>query len=690
MLGLWSDLVTTIVSAIGLTSPAMLVGLVLVCLPVAVHLLNRRPRKRIVFPTIALLAEASASQWRLFKLRRLLLLAMRCIVVVLIVLAFARPRWYASDDTSKHSMLGTTTALVIDTSASTAQHTGGAVAIDILRAKAHGILDEFTPGVDAVNIVYAAAAPRPAFAAATSDLDAIRAELEAIEPAAVRADIAGAILLANRLLRQSDRLGRIVVLSDLQATNWDAVHRDAPIVVISPDSLPPGNIALTNPTHHGRNTIVGRPARLDVTVANYNPGPRTVRVDLTVDDTHADSRSVTVDPWQHRQVGFTTTLDRPGEHLAVFSIDADGDDGLEADNTAYLVVLAAQRLPIVVVTDQSSPGKDTATYFITRAMAPYGDQRDRYDVRCITGADVSDRAIRSAAAAIVSHAGKLSDRALSALHGFVNAGGGLMVFCGDGQVTSNLSELDKIGGNNLLPWLPGKIRADAPRRLDSAGGDWHAPLLNVRFDRTRSVGELRPGTRVPLRFEDGSPALAIRDAGAGRIVLANFSPAPDASDLAKHASFVVLMHSLVERLQSIAANTADGIVASPLSFTAHVPASHDGPPVTVYAPNGSVALGAAESPVAGGLRISITHPTSPGFYTARQGDLVLGSAAVNFDPRESDLRRFDRTTADNKGHIDMGNRTLLEATDTPLWAWCLAAAMVAMAVELLLVGLWKR
>ena len=250
--------------------------------------------------------------------------------------------------------------------------------------------------------------------------------------------------------------------------------------------------------------------------------------------------------------------------------------------------------------------------------------------------------------------------------------------------------MDELGGGDWLPLLPGKMRTDAPRRLYPASNDWQAPLLGVRFDHTRSVGDPRPGTRVPSSFSDGSAALAIRDAGAGRVVLANFSPAPHASDLAKHASFVVLVHSLVERLQPTQSNTAEGIVAAPVSFTTCVPASPDGLPVAVYAPNGSVAVGATTSPVAGGLRISITRPTSPGFYTARQGDLVLGSAAVNLDPRESDLRQTEKTVAGNKGRLDVADRILLEASDTPLWGWLLASAMAAMAAELLLVGFWKR
>lgn len=71
-------------AAISLTTPLMLWGLGLLMLPVIAHLLNRHIRRQIVFPTIRLLRQTAASQSKLFRLRRWILLAIRCLFVALI------------------------------------------------------------------------------------------------------------------------------------------------------------------------------------------------------------------------------------------------------------------------------------------------------------------------------------------------------------------------------------------------------------------------------------------------------------------------------------------------------------------------------------------------------------------------------------------------------------------------------
>src|SRR5690606_22892689 len=102
-------------------------------------------RRRIVFPTIRLLAEASASQSRLHRLRHWIVLLLRCGVVALVALAFAQPVWTESQasDVGKDAAL----VLVLDTSASTGQQSAGVSAITALRARALELLDAATSNV---------------------------------------------------------------------------------------------------------------------------------------------------------------------------------------------------------------------------------------------------------------------------------------------------------------------------------------------------------------------------------------------------------------------------------------------------------------------------------------------------------------------------------------------------------------
>ncbi|MCY2931065.1 MAG: hypothetical protein NTV86_16575, partial [Planctomycetota bacterium] len=89
----------------------------------------------------------------------------------------------------------------------------------------------------------------------------------------------------------------------------------------------------------------------------------------------------------------------------------------------------------------------------------------------------------------------------------------------------------------------------------------------------------------------------------------------------------------------------------------------------------------------------------PGFYKVSAGDRVAARAAVNVDPRESDLRTIDPALV--REHMS-DDRVSLEIRDsrqegpvlalrgTPLWHWFLMAAMAAIAAELVLLSVWKK
>ena len=123
----------------------------------------------------------------------------------------------------------------------------------------------------------------------------------------------------------------------------------------------------------------------------------------------------------------------------------------------------------------------------------------------------------------------------------------------------------------------------------------------------------------------------------GQVLLANFSPALDSSDLGKYGSFVALMQVLAHELRPAGdegeAAFAGQSVRFPGTFTA------EGAAVAIAGPGG-----AAVPPVlvseGGRLAIHVDRPGQPGFYRLRRGETRLATLAVNLDPRESDLRRL--------------------------------------------------
>lgn len=707
-----------LLSAITLTTPAMVMGVGLVVLPIVAHLMNRRASRRVVFPSVQLLASVVAAQSSVFRLRRWWLLLLRCLAVVAIAIAFARPVWMGAQGETPGGE-GAAVVIVVDRSASVGQRYTGVSGMHWVRSDARRVLDALVAGEDVANIVYATARPYGLLPGMTSNIEVLRGGLGALEPTYERADMGGALALAGRMLAGEPGRRRVVILTDLQASNWgDALERlsqeggiaaGTGVTVIAPEHASPGNLGLHGGAVLSGSTRVGQSARLTVMLTNYGEQPKTTLVRMRVDGLARGSKSVSVGANETRGVSFEMVLDGAGEYLVEFSLPGDV---LAADDRCYLVVLAVERPTVVVVSDDDTNLPGTGGYFMVRALSPYGDVRDRYRVRPVGSAGVTWPMLDGAAAVFVGDTGVIPGVGVAALHRYMEMGGGMVFFLGDGQVVTSLEALNRLSEDGVLPWMPevwGDLTAGGEAVVIS-GGDWGGPLLSrldetggealaqVRVMRRWSGGALDERGHVLLGYWDGVPALVWRGVGAGRLVLANMSPEATHSDLGKHGVFVSLMQGLVEDLQGSQAPKPGNVVGEVTRFTTDALIERDGAGLVVVHPDGETLVEAAFSIGEYGVSVGIHAPDAPGFYTVMQGDTALAVIAVNIDPRESDLRRVSadeirlalRGEGGQPGVEHSTGGAGLAIHGEALWGWWLLIGLGLLGLEMGLVGYWRR
>jgi len=703
---------THTLSAISITTPAMLLGMAAVALPIVAHLMNRRARRRIVFPTIALLQQAAASQSTLFRLRRLILLMLRCAAIVLLTWAFARPVWLdAQAATGARQSLGV--VIIADTSASMAQQSEGLAAITQMQSAAHRVLDDLTTGQDKATLITTGPPPRAIYQTVIANLEAVRRDIDRLQPTSQRADLSGAIALAVETLRMHEGPRRIVILSDMQRTNWsdlsvdlDTLHAADPaidVTLIETGVDSPGNLAVGAPRVDPARPIAGQPAQVHVEVANYANAPRSAMLRLNVDAREPISQRVEIEPFGRRVVRFDMSFTKAGSHRVM--VTSSAGDALAIDDAGYAVVDAVDRAVVAIVGDDN-PGKPTGgSFYLQRALAPRGDATDPLRIRHLRSDELTATALRDAEAVLIGDVNVLERPALDALLDHMQNGGGVLFFCGPGPVAQNLADLTRASRGELtLPWQPIQWNTlDDPATFGE--GAWTSPPLSV-FDETSqfalqripitrryTLGSISEETFHRLRFGDGVPALSSINYGGGKLTLANFTPSPIGGDLARRGVFVALAHGLVDLLRPTRSQRPTWTTGQSFTQTYNAIGRFN-----VSDPDGqSVDFDTQRAEQT--TQLSTTRLTRPGHYTVRAGGERLDTFAVAIDPRESDLRTIDTTTIESlfgqpeRGvevrRLD-GDTAAIDRDGVALWPWLVAAAMVMLAAEMTLLSVWKR
>jgi hypothetical protein len=705
---------------ISLTTPLMIGGAALVMLPIIAHLLNRHSRRIIVFPTIALLQASAANQSKLFKLRRGMLLALRCLLVLLLVLAFSRPVYFQSETSA--AAVGETHAVVllIDTSLSTRQQRGGVQLVESLKASANRAIESLSRGRDVANVILVAREPLAIFPRLSYNFDGLRSKMATVEATYQRADFVRALTMAGQQLDKHSGPRRIVIVSDMQKTNWQEIVEDdilsdllpegTEVSLIEPTEDVPDNIGLSKPRTIPAVPIIGQPLQLVVNATNFAQVKKEVPVEVFVNGASVGSQTVSFDASEQKEVAFEMTISSGGLGEVVFSTIADG---LNEDNKCYLAIRPTKRLPIFVVSDEPASELGSGTFFLLRALAPHDGELDRFDVQHISAKELGSVELSAAAAVFVGYVGRMPQASAEALVKYIGGGGGVVFFSGEGAVDENLKVVEAAAGENgILPWQPGRSRnlALLDESLTIQSGQWNAQLLRqfdqrsqvamgeIQFSRVWAVGAIHPETHVLLQFSDRSPALATRSFGTGRLVVANFSPSVDSSDLGKYGTFVALVQILAKELRTTAGLEPENHVGSSVEYSDSLIGLSTADKITATDPEGQplVVMTGTQNDR---LQAQIFRTLRPGFHRLLANGKPTDVAAVNVEGREGDLQRFSKeqlqkSFSHSGGVVDVHQVTdgnvKMRPNGRPMWGWLMWLAMLVIGVELALLGIWRR
>ena len=232
---------------LGFLNPVLLLAGLTVAVPLLLHLLHRNEQPRIAFPALQYLLRTEKDHARKIRLRQWLLLALRCVVVLLI--AFAAARTVLRSGGAAHPPTALT--IILDNSLSSQRVVGGARALDSLKARALDVVN--LAGED--DRIWILRAGEPWDVAPPQNRDGARARILDTDPSDAAGNLAAALRRADRLLDDASLENtEIHLLSDLQATAFPTAEDPAPprhpVVVFR-------GLAEPEPNRYVRSVMVG-------------------------------------------------------------------------------------------------------------------------------------------------------------------------------------------------------------------------------------------------------------------------------------------------------------------------------------------------------------------------------------------------------------------------------------------------
>ncbi|MEX2672501.1 MAG: BatA domain-containing protein [Phycisphaeraceae bacterium] len=573
-------------------------GAAAVSVPILIHILSKRPRRPQPWAAMKFLLAAYQRHRMRTRLEQWILLATRCLLLLLLGLALAGPVFAALGGLGAFGGAQRTVVLVLDNAiTSQATDADGVKRFEKLKAEAVALLEGLQP-TDQVALVTVAKPSEAVVSPAAADPMSVRRQVEMVEASAGAAELSGALQLAMRALSDSDAQPEhayVVVLSDFSA-GAISLEEGLPAEVMGIGQM--ATLLMSEPAEGAINVNLsqlrpdrrlvvaeGTDSQINVTwtvglkrfASADQLGPATSLVRLEVPDAAPIRREVS---WEQGQDEAELRIDTPlargvdGLLAVKGSIEpaAGQDDALPVDNQRWSLIQARDQLNVLVLgrRDADRQGFGPQRWLRT-VLAPVGDQLGwpieiREQDAATMGGGEDD--LRSVDAVYVIRPDLLDDAAWDELIDWIRQGG-LAWFAPPAEPTAALWPQrlsDALGLGWAIDTDP--VVHETPLRLDPDAGADSVELARLSADLTdllRPVevyqrlaidpDSLGGGTEILLRGTGGEPLLigATSEDGQGRVLLLATALDSEWTNLPTKPLFVPLIHEVlragIDRLQ---------------------------------------------------------------------------------------------------------------------------------------------
>ena len=614
-------------------NPLFLLGVAALAAPVLVHLVRRTRARKVQFPALVFVRQIPQRTIRRRTLHNLFLLLLRCLAILLIVLAFTRP-FFSGGSAAKETGTNGATVILLDTSLSMRR---GQLFADAQR-RAEAVVDDARMGDQLAVLGFDKRyAVLNRFSA---DKAQLHVAIRSAEAGWDGTDYEQALRGAESLLNENKTGGprKIVLISDFHTSGWNPATASFKLgnatelqtIDVGGNNSEP-NVAVTNV--EARGVVFGQKylEKLAVHVNNFSDTPRDrVQISFQINDQTVDKREISFGSRDTRIIEFTNFNLAEGANRCAIEINS-GDFG--ADNHFYFTL--RRNVPSkALIIEGASRGRSDSLYLQSALTT---NDALPYTFTLKTAGAVDPSGVAEYSLVILNDAGQVSSALAQSLTKFVEAGGQLIIAIGPNtDVTSFNNTLDEVSPVILREVVQTKTN----ETVAITEVKFDHPIFEIfresgRLSSAQVLGYARSEPQataaVLARFEDGSPTLVEWRKGKGRVLAFTTSLGPSWNDLPLTPAYLPFVHQMIK----YAGQREEGSWYG-LGQTFMVKRERDGAAPAIDTPTGA-RLTETRSTSDGDVLVTAREP---GFYRLRysaQPDF----AAVNVDGDEGDFAKLN-------------------------------------------------
>lgn len=605
-----------------------LAGALLVSVPILIHLLNKRRFKIVDWAAMDFLLEADRKNRRRVRLENLLLLALRCLAVLLIGMLLARPFIPTGFAALLNDSAQFERVVVLDDSLSMQVQIGGESAMEHAKRSLSNLVRSLagSQSEDSLTLLLTSRPDAPlvnAVRVTDETADDLVDRIESLEPSDRMAELNDAFLELEKLItgEEGKSVNRVVyVITDMRQHDWEPKEDEgenhpalvlakiakltAGCYLIDTGDDETGNLVVTS-IRPEDTLVAGVSSRFDVTVANRGrQEARDVEVRFIAGEAIPLKEQIDVIPaGEARTVPFSFTFVSPaaGATGALDPQSADPQsievraeavtaqaaevDRLSADSTEYFPARVVSGIPTLLVDgDPSAVSGRAETFFLRHALAPRGEVLSGIAADVATESELETVSLAKYQVIFLCNLYRLSEKRIAALEQWVRDGGGLVMMLGDQVDEDFFNKSFYNGAHGLSPvrltglagdetrqeWVGFQVEDARHEMLAGFAGQNNPILERVQVFRwwvTESDSAGGGGlVSVPARFTDEShmPAMVEKGFDKGRVVVVTTPADADWSTWTDDPSYVIAMQELARYVAGNVAGRGELRVGEPI------------------------------------------------------------------------------------------------------------------------------